>query len=112
MIPATLVTAPHVREGVGRRVLLVDDTAVTRGLGQAMVSSLGYEVDVADGGKSAIDAVARRAYGLVLMDLRMPDIDGLTATRAIRSGVAGPSAAGLPIVALTAHAVAGARKKR
>lgn len=111
LIPATLVTAPHVREGVGRRVLLVDDTAVTRGLGQAMVSSLGYEVDVADGGKSAIDAVARRAYGLVLMDLRMPDIDGLTATRAIRSGVAGPSAAGLPIVALTAHAVAGAREE-
>ena len=99
------------RRGIGNRVLLVDDTAVTRQLGQAMVESLGYEVDTADGGVPAIAAVAGAPYGLVLMDLRMPDLDGLSAARAIRAGDAGQAGAEVPIVALTAHAIAGAREE-
>lgn len=99
------------RRGRGERVLLVDDTAVTRQLGQAMVASLGYEVDTADGGAAAISAVAETPYGLVLMDLRMPDLDGLSAARSIRAGDAGDGCAEVPIVALTAHAIAGAREE-
>lgn len=108
-IPAMPITER--RLGTTRRVLLVDDTAVTRQLGQGMVRSLGYEVDVADGGGAAIAAVTATTYGLVLMDLRMPDMDGLTAARAIRSGEAGPDAVDTPIVALTAHAIVGAREE-
>lgn len=99
------------RIGHGNRVLLVDDTAVTRQLGDAMLRSLGVQVDVADGGQAAIDAVAAHTYGLVLMDIRMPDLDGLSATREIRAGRAGADAAQVPIVALTADAVPGAREQ-
>jgi CheY-like chemotaxis protein len=108
-IPAIPITVT--RHGRGSRVLLVDDTAVIRELGQAIVRSMGYEVDAADGGEAAIAAVAARDYGLVLMDIRMPDLDGLTATTRIRAGQAGPEAAQVPIVALTAHAIAGAREE-
>lgn len=108
-IPATPVE--HHRIVRSQRVLLVDDTAVTRQLGQGMVRSLGYDVDTADGGYAAIQAVSTQPYGLVLMDIRMPDLDGISATRAIRAGDAGPDCSDVPIVALTAHAVAGAREE-
>lgn len=108
-IPATPTSTT--RCGRGTRVLLVDDTAVIRNLGQAIVQSMGYAVDVADGGRAALAAVAAHEYGLVLMDVRMPDVDGLTTVAQIRAGEAGPAAAELPIVALTAHAIAGAREE-
>ena len=110
-----LVTIPAVRTGVQRkgrslRILLVDDTAVTRHLGEAMIRSLGYTVDCVDGGLPAIAAVHDHAYGLVLMDLRMPDMDGMAATRAIRAGHAGEVNMDVPVVALTADAVPGVRE--
>lgn len=108
-IPAT--PTAHQRVGRGTRVLLVDDTAVTRQLGQALISSLGYDVDTADGARAALEALRQRPYGLVFMDIRMPDTDGLEATRAVRDGAAGAESAPVPIVALTAHAVAGAREE-
>ena len=109
------ITIPAVRTGVRRtgrsnRVLLVDDTAVTRHLGEAMIRSLGYTVDCADGGLTAIAAVHDQAYGLVLMDLRMPDMDGMAATRAIRAGHAGEVNIDVPVVALTADVVPGVRE--
>lgn len=108
-IPATPTSAN--RHGHGERVLLVDDTAVIRNLGQAIVQSMGYEVDVADGGRAALAAVSECDYGLILMDVRMPDLDGLATVSRIRAGEAGAEAAELPIVALTAHAIAGAREE-
>jgi CheY-like chemotaxis protein/signal transduction histidine kinase len=108
-VPVAPVTSR--RHGDSQRVLLVDDTAVTRQLGEAMVHALGFQVDTADGGTAAIAAVQEKAYGLVLMDLRMPDLDGISATQAIRAGQAGQRAANTPIVALTAHAIAGAREE-
>ncbi len=95
------------RTGVSRRVLLADDTSVMRQLCSAMVSSLGYQVDVVSDGGEAMAAMAARDYGLVLMDLSMPHIDGVTATRLIRSGRSGPVAAATPVVALTAHTSTG-----
>ncbi len=91
------------RTGTTDRVLLVDDTAVMRRLCSAMVESLGPTVDVVNNGAEAIAAMSEQDYGLVLMDLSMPVLDGLAATRLIRSGRSGPVAATTPVVALTAH---------
>jgi CheY-like chemotaxis protein len=85
------------------RVLLVDDNEINRRLAAAMLGKIGLDTDVVDGGQAALDAMARSAYGLVLMDVQMPGIDGREATRRWRSGEGGATAVDVPIVALTAH---------
>jgi CheY-like chemotaxis protein len=92
------------------RVLLVEDNAVNQRVALAMLKRLGCEVEVAETGPAAIDAVARCGLDLVLMDVQLPEMDGLQATRRIRAAQSGPVFAAhiegfrLPIVALTAHA--------
>ncbi len=84
------------------RVLVADDVAMNRDIAQAFLRAAGHETVVVDGGFAAIDAVAAGGFDAVLMDVRMPDIDGLEAARRIR---ALPSpACSVPIVALTAQA--------
>ena len=95
------------REGSGRRVLLVDDIAVTRQISAAMLSRMGAEVRTAANGREALAELSEGDFALVLMDLRMPVMGGLEASRRIRAGEAGPERSDVPIVALTAHAAAG-----
>ena len=95
------------RQGSGRRVLLVDDIAVTRQISAAMLSRMGAEVSTAANGREALAALREGDFALVLMDLRMPVMGGLEASRRIRAGAAGPNCGDVPIVALTAHAAAG-----
>lgn len=95
------------RVGRGRAVLLVDDIAVTRQISAAMLARMGAEVHTAQHGAEAIGRLREVDAALVLMDLRMPVMDGLEATRRIRSGEAGPDRSEVPIVALTAHTAAG-----
>ncbi len=84
----------------GLRVLVVDDNRINRIVAVKSLEALGAEADAVDGGLAAIEAVQQSAYDLVLMDVNMPGMDGLEATRHIR---ALPSAiAEIPIVALTA----------
>jgi CheY-like chemotaxis protein/nitrogen-specific signal transduction histidine kinase len=84
------------------RLLLVEDVAVNRELVRVILESFDIEIDTANNGAEAIDAVGRAAYDLVLMDVQMPVMDGLTAAAHIR---ALPDAAmrRLPIIAMTAN---------
>jgi CheY-like chemotaxis protein len=96
------------RSGINRRVLLVDDTKVTQQLASMMLSESGLDVDMADDGLAAIARLSERDYGVVLMDIRMPRLDGLSATRRIRAGEAGATRSETPIVAMTADTAPGA----
>jgi CheY-like chemotaxis protein len=82
------------------RVLVVDDTAVNRELVRLMLEPLGFQVEEASGGAEGVKAAVSRAYDLILMDVRMPGVDGLEATRVIRG--ASKLNSRVPILALTA----------
>ncbi|GJD60437.1 ATP-binding protein [Methylobacterium frigidaeris] len=83
------------------RLLLVEDVPINQDLARAVLESEGHSVDVAGDGAAAIEAVQAHAYDLVLMDVQMPGMDGITATRTIR-GLPAPVGA-VPIVAMTAN---------
>ncbi len=85
----------------GRRVLVVEDNHINRQVAKEILKSFDIICDTADNGAEAIKAIRRRAYDAVLMDIQMPGLDGLDATRCIRRI---PGMEGLPIIALTAHA--------
>ncbi len=95
----------------GMRVLLAEDNAVNQLLARRVLEKLGAEVTVADNGEVAIAKLAEAPFDVVLMDCQMPVMDGYAATRRIRAGAAGRSAAKLPIIALTAHALSGHREE-
>jgi PAS domain S-box-containing protein len=85
------------------RILLVDDSEANQLVGKGMLTIAGYQVDLANNGLEAVDMVQRNPYQLVLMDVRMPEMDGLQATQVIRNLQA--ECAAVPIVAMTANAV-------
>jgi signal transduction histidine kinase/CheY-like chemotaxis protein/HPt (histidine-containing phosphotransfer) domain-containing protein len=89
------------------RILLAEDNPTNRELALLMLGRLGYSADVAANGAEAVDAVGRSVYDLVLMDVQMPELDGIGATRQIRSELGG---SGPRIVAMTAHALPGDRE--
>jgi signal transduction histidine kinase/ActR/RegA family two-component response regulator len=89
----------------GRRVLVVDDAAESRTLVAAALARLGMSVDVAADGSDAVSAAAASRYDAILMDIAMPVMDGLEATRRIREREDGGEE--VPIIALTAQAMDG-----
>ncbi|WP_295002565.1 response regulator [uncultured Dechloromonas sp.] len=96
------------RHFAGKRLLLVDDDLVNREVALAILSGTGLQIDVAENGLEAVRAVRERDYAAVLMDVQMPYMDGMQATRLIRTM---PERAGLPVIAVTANAFAGDRQR-
>ncbi len=92
----------------GARALLVEDNEFNQEVATAFLQDAGLEVDLATNGAIAVEMVRSNSYDIVLMDMQMPVMDGLTATREIRKM---PGTATLPIVAITANAMAGDRER-
>ncbi len=84
------------------RILLVEDNEINRKVALTSLSKYGYHADVAVNGKQALDLLRKRTYDIVLMDVQMPVMDGLTATANIRK--ADPPLCRIPVIALTAGA--------
>ena len=93
------------------RVLLVEDNPVNQRLAVILLQKLGHQVDTAANGSEALKALAQNHYHLVLMDCRMPVMDGYEATHAIRQGMGGVQNPDIPIIAMTANAMAGDRER-
>jgi hypothetical protein len=85
-------------------LLLVEDGAINRTVAETMLQARGHQVTSVSNAKTAIEQLRSRPFNLVLMDVQMPEIDGLTATRIIRNDLPAP-ACDVPIIALTAHAM-------
>ncbi len=93
--------AAQVNQAVGVRLLLVEDAEANQELVCTLLNAVGIEVDVAGNGAEAVEAVKTKAYDMVLMDVHMPVLGGVEATRIIRA--LGGALAAIPIVALSAN---------
>ena len=96
-----------VKEYLGARILLAEDNEVNQLVASRILRNAGLEVDIANNGLEAVRMVQEKTYDMVLMDIQMPEMDGIEATRIIRE--LGPFK-DLPIVAMTAHAMSGDRE--
>ncbi|WOS40600.1 ATP-binding protein [Xanthomonas rydalmerensis] len=108
--PATAVTdAPPPRSGY--RLLLVEDNPVNLMVAKRLLESLGHHADSVEDGAAALAQLARQPYDLVMMDCQMPVLDGYAATRQWRQREAETGRPRLPILAMTANAMAGDRQR-
>lgn len=98
----------ELREG---KLLLVEDNEVNQLVASDMLQGMGFELDVAGDGEQALQMIENNDYAAVLMDCQMPVMDGLTATREIRSMESLHGLGYTPVIALTAHAQKGARER-
>ena len=102
-----LVTPHKLREDRNRRrVLLAEDDSVNQKLAQRLLEKRGFEVTIAGDGRAALRAFEKETFDIVLMDVQMPDLDGIAATVAIREREK-LSGGHVPIIAMTAHALKG-----
>jgi len=92
----------------GGRVLLVEDNEFNQQVATELLEQIGVQVELAENGRIAVERVQAGDYDIVLMDMQMPEMDGLTATKLIRAEARHQA---LPIVAMTANAMAGDRER-
>ncbi len=108
-LPPEPVSLVHQNVGERGRLLLAEDNPINQKVALHLLGRLGYTVDLAQNGAEAVEMVQRRKYDLVLMDCQMPVMDGFQATQAIRQ--LAPPLSRIPIVAVTANALAGERER-
>ena len=112
--PAAAAVAPVRRAAPGAAalsILLAEDNPVNQRVAQRMLEKLGHSVVVANNGREAVDALEGARFDAVLMDMQMPEMDGLQATGAIRTRELVQGLARVPVIALTANAMKGDREK-
>jgi PAS domain S-box-containing protein len=105
--PAPLLTRPHRRLST----LVVEDEQINQQILQAILTKLGHRVTIAENGYSALDLLCSDRFDIVLMDVQMPEMDGLETTKKIRSSSEFSHIKDIPIIALTAYAMAGDKDK-
>jgi len=105
-VPFTLQPKPSSTEKVapGIRILLAEDNLINQKVARAMLAKRGHSVTVASDGREAVELCEKHKFDLVLMDVQMPEMDGLQATALLRSH-ARSDLRSLPIIAMTAHAM-------
>jgi PAS domain S-box-containing protein len=96
---------------LSRRILLAEDDEMAKIVTLEYLKAAGQDVDVVSDGAQALKVLREKAFNLVLMDIQMPVLDGVGATQAIREGKAGDQNRKIPIVALTAYAMAGDKER-
>jgi len=110
IVPETAMSKQPSQQAIGRlKILLVDDSTVNRMIGTQMLTAAGHMVETATNGLEAVACGSATRYDVILMDISMPEMDGLEASKMIRL-LAEPFGS-VPIVALTANAVAGDRER-
>lgn len=92
-------------------VLLVEDHPVNQQVARRLLERLGLKVEIAGHGAEALEKIQKQHYDLVLMDCQMPVLDGYSATRRLRERELAASVPRLPVIAMTAHAMAGDRER-
>nr|WP_203545018.1 response regulator [Desulfovibrio sp. JC010] len=92
-------------------ILLVEDNPINVLVATSLLEKMGHSVHVASNGLEAVSMLSGLEVDLVLMDLEMPEMDGFSASTAIRKGQSGDAARNIPIVAMSAHAMAGVRER-
>ena len=107
--PATIPTQASLATAIPLRVLVAEDNPVNQKVALRFLARLGYQALIAGNGREALQILDEQRYDLVLMDMQMPEMDGLTATREIRLRY--PAARQPRIFALTANAVTGDRER-
>ncbi len=100
--PKPAVSAPE-----KRRVLLVEDNPTNQKVAMLQLKQLGFQADIAENGRKAVEALEQSPYDLVFMDCQMPEMDGFQATRLIRAPDSRVLNRNIPIIALTANAIKG-----
>ena len=109
--PDIAVAVEPVRGEGGTRILLVEDEALNLLVMKTLLGKAGYAVSTAQNGKQALEGLQKGDFDVILMDIQMPVMDGLEATKAIRESLALGAKSRIPIIAMTAYAMTGDREK-
>jgi CheY-like chemotaxis protein len=108
-VPNTFRSLPHVSGSTPLRILLAEDNRMNQTIIVALLRRIGYQTAVAENGLQVLEELAIQTYDVVLMDVQMPEMDGIEATRRIRAWL--PVEQQPWIIAITAHALKGDRER-